>query len=273
MSEAEQQALEPVEVSPAVPETGEQGENQPQPAVPEAEKPQDDTVSEKRRNGISKRIGELTQARREAEARAERAEREAAALREQAQAKAKDGGESEPKLDQFDDYAEYVRAVSRWEARQATVAAQNEAMEARQRAAAEERKARITAEYQAKADLAREKFSDFDAVAYRQDVPVSQTMVEAIMESDLGAELQYFWGQNPDEAARIAVMSPQAALLAIGRLEARIASQPAPSKVTKAPDPISPVAARATAPKSLDEMTDEEYVAFRREQKRNAKRF
>lgn len=259
--------------TPTEPVKAESGENQPQPADKEADKPQDEDVSEKRRNGLSKRFSELTQARREAEARAERAEREAAQLREQAQAKAKEGGESEPSIDQFDDYAEYVRAVSRWEARQAANAAQNEAMEARQRAAAEERKARITAEYQAKADLAREKFPDFDAVAYRQDVPVSQVMVEAIMESDLGAELQYFWGQNPDEAARIAVLSPQAALLAIGRLEARIASQPAPSKVTKAPDPISPVAARATAPKSLDEMTDEEYAAFRREQKRNAKRF
>jgi hypothetical protein len=263
---------ETAKAPPTEPAKVETGENQPQPAE-KAEGSKDDDASEKRRSGLSKRFSELTQARREAEARAERAEREAATLREQAQAKAKEGGESEPRLDQFDDYEDYVRAVSRWEARQAAVAAQSEALEARQKAAAEDRKARITAEYQAKADIAREKFSDFDAVAYRQDVPVSQTMVEAIMESELGAELQYFWGQNPEEAARIAVLSPQAALLAIGRLEARIASQPAPSKATKAPDPISPVAARATAPKSLDEMTDEEYAAFRREQKRNAKRF
>ena len=93
--------------------------------------------------------------------------KEAAALREQAQAKAQDGGGSEPKLDQFDDYAEYVRAVSRWEARQAANAAQNEAMEARQRAAAEERKARITAGIRRKPTW-RVKFPDFDAVAYRQ---------------------------------------------------------------------------------------------------------
>ena len=41
------------------------------------------------------------------------------------------------------------------------------------------------------------KFPDFDAVAYRQDVPVSQVMVEAIMESDLGAELPVFLGSKP----------------------------------------------------------------------------
>ena len=82
-------------MSSAVPETVEQGENQPQPAAQEAEKPQDEDVSENAATDFP-RFSELTQARRERKPVPSAQNKEAAALREQAQAKAQDGGGSGP---------------------------------------------------------------------------------------------------------------------------------------------------------------------------------
>lgn len=275
MSEVEQQALEPVEVSSAAPETAEQGENQQQPAVNEVEQaePQKDEEAERKQKGLSKRFSELTQQRREAEARAARAEQEAEELRKRLEATAKaEGGESAPKLEDFETYDEYNRAVARWEARETLRQEQKRLAEEQYRTVNEQKQAALQAEYQAKADIARTKYADFDAVAFRQDVPVSQPMVDAILYSEMGAELQYHFGKNPEDAARIARMSPPEALLAIGRLEAQLQTQPA-AKATSAPAPISPVNARAAAQKTPDEMTDEEYYAWRRQQNSQRKRF
>ena len=272
MSEAEQQALEPVEVPSAVPETGEQGENQQQPAAEQVEKAEPDE-SERKKNGLSKRFSELTQQRREAEARAARAEQEAQELRRRIEEQSKgDKAETAPKLDDFETYDDYNRAVARWEAKEALRQERSALLEESQKASQQQKQAALQAEYQAKADIAREKYADFDAVAYRQDVAVSQPMIDAILYSENGADLQYYFGKNPDVAAKIAAMAPPEALLAIGRLEAQLQTQPA-AKATSAPAPISPVNQRAVAQKTPDEMTDEEYYAWRRQQNSQRKRF
>lgn len=272
MSEVEKQAEKPAEVSSAVPETGEQGENQQQPAVEQVEQQPQDEERERKRHGLSKRFSELTQARREAEERAARAEKELEEIRNRQKAPADGDKDSKPVLDKFATYDEYIEALSNWKAREVVKEATREQLETRQQAIEQSKQAALQAEYKAKADVARDKYADFDAVAFREDVAVSKPMMDAIMYSEHGADLQYWFGKNPDQAARIAMLSPPEALLAIGRLEAQIASQPA-VKTTSAPAPISPVQARAQAQKTPDEMTDEEYIAWRTAQKRAAKRF
>lgn len=272
MSEVEQQAQEPVEASSAEPEKVEQGEPQQQPAAEKVEQKPQDEERERKRTGLNKRFSELTQARREAEERAARAEKELEEIRNRQKATAEGGKDGKPSLDSFDSYDAYVEALSDWKAREAVKDATREQFETRQQAIEQSKKAALDAEYRVKADLARDKYADFDAVAFREDVIVSKPMMDAIMYSEHGADLQYWFGKNPDQAARISMLSAPEALLAIGRLEAQIASQPA-VKATAAPAPISPVQSRAQAQKTPDEMTDEEYIAWRTAQKRAAKRF
>jgi hypothetical protein len=70
---------------------------------------------------------------------------------------------------------------------------------------------------------ARRKHPDFDAVTSREDVVLSPAMIQAVMESESGGELMYYFGQHADECRRIAALSPTSAILAIGKLEAKLA--------------------------------------------------
>jgi hypothetical protein len=88
-------------------------------------------------------------------------------------------------------------------------------------------------------------------------------MAEAIIESEKGAEVLYHLGSHPDEAKRIAMLSPLAAARELGRIEARL-SMPAPRTTTKAPPPVKPVGASdAGVRKDPATMSQAEYEAWR----------
>lgn len=69
---------------------------------------------------------------------------------------------------------------------------------------------------------ARRKYPDFDVVTSRQDVPLTPAMMQAIVESDAGGELVYYFGQHPEEGARIAKLSPVSSVREIGKIEGRL---------------------------------------------------
>lgn len=276
MSEAEKQAEKPVDASSASVEQetakAESGESQQQPAVDEAEKAQPQE-EEAKRGGIQKRISELTHKRRDAETRALRAEQEAADLRKRLEEQAKGETKGAPKLEDFESYDDYLRASVRWETAETVKRERERQAEESRRAGEEARSAALREEWAAKADMARTKYNDFDAVALNQNLPVSQPMLDAILDSDLGAEIAYHLGKNPDVALRLSQMHPVSVAREIGRLEVQLQNQPQPPKATSAPAPINPVGSRAKAEKTPDEMTDEEYYAWRRQQNSQRKRF
>lgn len=96
---------------------------------------------------------------------------------------------------------------------------------------------------------ARSEIADFDEVAFSEDTPMSEPMLDAIVTSELGAQIAYELGKNQDEAERISKLPPVAAIREIGKIESRIAShKPAkegeeepPEASTKAPKPPVPV--------------------------------
>lgn len=244
------------------PETGaEQGKPQ---ETAEGQKPAEE-AKPKRQGGIEKRISELTAKRREAEQRAADAERR---LAEVTAGKSSEADDKAPILDSFDSYDAYVDARAEWVARQTFKAQQREAAEASSKSAAEQRQAVLRDEFAVKVADARERMPDFDAVAFNPNIPVTPAMQDAILESDMSADVAYFLGRNPDVAARLTSLSPMAVAREIGRIEAVILSQPVNVKATSAPDPIKPVGQKpAPVQKSPDEMTEEEYWAWRRTQK------
>lgn len=77
-----------------------------------------------------------------------------------------------------------------------------------------------------KVTAAHARYPDFDAVtasAAADKLQITPAMQEAILESELGADLAYWLGKHPDECRRIAGLSPASAARELGRVEAGIA--------------------------------------------------
>jgi hypothetical protein len=136
-----------------------------------------------------------------------------------------------------------------------------------QRAAEAERAATLDA-YQDREEEARAKYDDFEQVAYNPKLPVTETMAQTIQASEIGPDVIYWLGSNPKEADRIARLSPLLQAREIGKIEARLASNPPAKKTSTAPAPIAPVTARAasapaydtTDPRSIKTMSTSEWI-------------
>jgi len=126
--------------------------------------------------------------------------------------------------------------------------------------------------YQEREEAARDKYDDFEQVAYNPKLPITNVMAETIQSSDIGPELAYYLGSNPKEADRISRMTPLSQAKEIGRIEAKLASAPPIKKTTSAPAPISPVTARSagaavldtTDPRSIKSMTTGQWIEAER---------
>jgi hypothetical protein len=166
-----------------------------------------------------------------------------------------------PPVDGYEDAQAYAEAMAEYKAEQ--LLAQRDA--AKQQAA-------ILEAYQAKEEEARDKYDDFEQVAYNPQLSVTEVMAQTIQASDMGPDIIYYLGQNPKEADRIAKLPPILQAKELGRVEARLADNP-PVKVTsKAPAPISPVTARSTGspsydttdPRSIKSMSTSEWIEAER---------
>ena len=99
---------------------------------------------------------------------------------------------------------------------------------------------------------ARNKYDDFEQVAYNPKLPITNVMAETIQSSEIGPELAYYLGSNPKDAERISRMTPLGQAKEIGKIEAKLAAEPPVKRTTSAPAPISPVTARASGSPALD---------------------
>ena len=101
-------------------------------------------------------------------------------------------------------------------------------------------------------------------------------MADTIRSSDVGPELAYYLGTNPKDAERISRLTPLAQAKEIGKIEAKLASDPPMKRTTSAPAPISPVTARSTGspaydttdPRSTKTMTDSQWIEAERARQR-----
>lgn len=90
---------------------------------------------------------------------------------------------------------------------------------------------------------------------------------ESILGSEKSIELVNYLASKPDEADKIAQLSPLGAARELGKIEAQLESKPAKPRISKAPAPISGVKG-GTAPKGHSGQTQAEFDA-----ERNKKQF
>jgi hypothetical protein len=112
-----------------------------------------------------------------------------------------------------------------------------------------------------------EKLPGFDREAF-DELPLTRSMVEALIDSDNAARLMHHMSANPDDVDRIAKLSPARQAAELGKLEATLASKP-PLKTSKTPDPIGDPTARGNTtvvPNDPAKMTHEQYRAWRQKQ-------
>ena len=127
--------------------------------------------------------------------------------------------------------------------------------------------------YQDREEDARAKYEDFEQVAYNPALPITNAMAETIQASEIGPELAYYLGSHPNEASRISRLSPILQAKEIGKLEAKIASEPILKKTTSAPPPLAPISGRGTGapsydttdPRSIKNMSTSEWIEAERQ--------
>jgi len=156
----------------------------------------------------------------------------------------------------------------------AEVLAEQKARELLAQREAARQQAEIVEAYKDREEEARERYEDFEQVAYNPNLPVTDHMAQAIQSSDIGPEVIYYLGTNPKEAGRIARLPPILQAKEIGKIEANLASNPPVKKTSTAPAPLAPVTATrsnsspkrdTTDPRSVKEMSTSEWIEAERQ--------
>lgn len=188
-------------------------------------------------------------------------EREQAQRLEMAQAQKAAAPSSDLSPDQFNTYEDYAEALAERKAEELVA----------RREIAKQQEA-LLENYHNREDAARDKYDDFDQVAYNPNLPVTDIMAQSIQASEVGPDILYWLGSNPKEAERIARLPSILQAKEIGKLEAGMASSPPVRKTSTAPAPIAPVTARAsgapvydtTDPRSTKSMSTSEWIEAER---------
>lgn len=207
----------------------------------------------------ARKAAELAEAKTEARMLRERLDR----LEKPAQAT------PEPKRENFDSLEAFIEARADYRA-----------TETAQKVINEERKARSQQETQVRTQEADKKVADawtkgeeaFKKEAKDYDEVVGEfvesdlsdldpTARRAILESDLGQRVLYHLAKNPEDAERIAKLSPTRQVIEIGKLEDKVVPQ---KKQSSAPAPVSKVKGASVLQGYHDNMTDIEYKNWRK---------
>lgn len=184
--------------------------------------------------------------------------------REQAQRIAEQQARQQPTdivPEQFETYEDYADAL-----------AERKAQELLARREAEQQQHAYFEAYHDREEVARDKYDDFEQVAYNPNLPVTEAMTRAILASEIGPDVLYHLGSSPSEAARISRLDPILQAREIGKIEARLAAEPLVKKTSNAPAPIAPVTARSqgtprydtTDPRSTKSMSTSEWIEAER---------
>ena len=167
-----------------------------------------------------------------------------------------------PPVDSFESPEAYAEAL-----------AERKAEELIARRETAKQQAEVIEAYHEREEEARNKYDDFEQVAYNPNLRITDVMAQTIQASEVGPDLAYYLGSNPKEAQRIAALTPFLQAKEIGRIEAKLADAPPVKKTTSAPAPITPVTARAsgnpsydtTDPRSVKSMSTSEWIEAERQ--------
>lgn len=210
---------------------------------------------------LNARFKELTDAKKEAEAKAAAKEAEAKAAREEREAAARERDElrakyeppksdelgAKPELSQFGSTEDYEKALTDWTTDKVRIEAKAKAETERAEREADE----IKTNWSKNLKATKEKYADYaDVLAAAEDkISFSKEAQEEIIKSDLGAEMLYYYAkpENHAEATKLGEMTIRGMIKELGRLEVKLGDKPQSAttakvaEISKAPPPITPI--------------------------------
>ncbi len=74
-------------------------------------------------------------------------------------------------------------------------------------------------------ERAKKRYPDYNEVVTNPNLPINKLMFEVLKYSELSADIVYYLGKNPEEAARIYKLSPAEIVEAIQEIEFRLSNK------------------------------------------------
>lgn len=229
----ENQEVQPEEVAAETQEvqSQEEGEVQVEPQQTEEDK------EKAWKNKVQKRFDKLTARAYEKDARI--AELEAQLQQTQKFIQHQESNQK-PVIDQFDTQEEFIEALTDWKLENKLTTQNKQQEEARKKKSEQERILELQNDFVTHSKVAMEKHKDYLEATAGLDIQIESELGQNIMEcGELGPEIMYFLGKNPDIEDKLLSLKGARLSREIGKIEAKL-SAPIKKKVTKAPEPITP---------------------------------
>lgn len=201
---------------------------------------------------LAKKTAKLLRQRDQERARREIYEQELTKVKIQPQQIA-----GEPQPEQFDDPRQYAKAVVEFE-RQKESATRAQQQQVQQQSSFASRVDDLVADLEEAGNFDRDKW---------QRLPISTAMAHAILDSDMSVKVAEHFLQHPDDASRIANLTPARQAAEIGKLEAKLSTATKPK--SNAPPPLQPVKAAATSAEPNPKTDPEGWIKWRNKQSRS----
>lgn len=189
---------------------------------------------------------------------------------------AKQATQDAPREEEFADYADYLKAVARYEVKQELAQEREQQRNQEAQRSQQTEQARKAELEEALMEKGTNKYPDFEEVAEgtgellrAKGLKFSQAMLGALLEADNSQDIVYHLGKSPEEAERIARLPAYAQAKEIGKLEEKLNAAPK-KQISKAPAPITPVSTgKASNDSALtDDLPIDEWMARRNKQAR-----
>jgi hypothetical protein len=223
------------------------------------EQQQENTEEKKKaKGGFQKKIDKLTARNRDLEARLSRLE--------PAPAAAAPAEDKEPKIDDFEKWADYDQARIAHEAKKIAAAERAKETEAAQRKQAENRQVEIARAWTDQVTNVKAEIPDFTEVLEDCDETIVPTLGALLAESEHGARMLYDLAKSEGEIERLGGLNERQLAREFGRLEAKYLNSPAKSpetsrKVSSAPKPPATVGQSSRSSINAADSGDD-YAAF-----------
>lgn len=183
----------------------------------------------------------------------------------------------EPQANDFDDYNEFVKALTDHRVKAARAGWEAEQSQAKAQAVQQQRAESL----QQKMQEGFSKYDDFESVAFDPTAThITPMVVDILADCDNAADVAYHLARDRVEGVKISRMTPGQAAMAIARIDASYSNPDTPAagkkappkKHSSAPAPIRPVGAGPAGPsRDPDKMSPKEFAKWREEQ--GARRF
>lgn len=222
--------------------------------------------TEEKKNGVQKRIDQLTREKYEERRQREAVEKRLKELEEQS----KPEPIKPPKEEDFDDYNQYLEQQADYLAARAAEKLSTQQKAKDQQLAQAEEQLQVQKRAEKFGERIQREMNAYEGFMEKMNDPIfaeithnmDRDLIGLIQESDKATALTYHLATHIEEADRLSRLNPVYAARELARIEAKL-ELPKPNKISNAPDPIKPIGSNESAVKNPDDMSMDQWMEWR----------